>query len=468
MLAVNHVESPTLVSAKVPGRLLVVDDDEPTCEMLAATLRSVGHEVVWETDGEEALAKLRDDEFSALLTDLGMPNVDGLEVCRRALEIHPRLPVIVVTGRADLEAAISAMRSGAFDFITKPIDQKLLAHQVGRAVEHRQLGQEVHRLRKALADAEGHGRFIGQSKAMRAVYDLIGRVAPSEAAVLILGESGTGKELAARAIHDASQRADGPFVALNCAAVPPNLIESEMFGHVKGAFTDARRTRNGLFAQANGGTLFLDEVADLPLDVQPKLLRALQEQKVRPVGGNTEQSVDARIITATNVDLEKRVEEDDFREDLLYRIDVVRIDMPPLRARGRDVLLLAQHFLDGHRESRPEAPTAISEAAAAKLLAYDWPGNVRELENCMQRAVALARLEEIAVDDLPEKVRTHRSDALLLSAEDADELVTLDELEARYIRRVLKMMGGNKSRTARALGLDRRSLYRRLEKYGDR
>jgi two-component system response regulator HydG len=453
-------------SSKMPGNLLVVDDDEPTCEMLAETLRAAGHRVEWDTDAEAALRRLGDSDFSALLTDLNMPAVGGLELCRRALEIQPRLPVVVVTGHADLDTAVAAMRSGAYDFITKPIDTKLLVHQVDRAVQHQQLGQEVQRLRKQLAQAEGHGRFVGQSKAMRAVYDLIARVAPSDAAVLILGESGTGKELTARAIHDASPRSDAPFVALNCAAVPPNLIESELFGHVKGAFTDARRSRDGLFVQASGGTLFLDEIGDLPLDVQPKLLRSLQEQRVRPVGGNSEVEFDARIVTATNVDLEQRVNDETFREDLLYRIDVVRIEMPPLRARGRDVLLLAQRFLDTYRGSDPAGPKTISEPAAAKLLAYDWPGNVRELENCIQRAVALARRSEVAVDDLPNKVRDYEPDRLLLSAEDADELVTLDELEARYIRKVLKMMGGNKSRTARVLGLDRRSLYRRLEKYG--
>ena len=445
------------------SHLLVVDDDQPTAEFLAATLEAAGYAVTWVTTAEDAIERLRQDNFDTLLTDLGMPGTSGLELCVRALEIQPQLPLVVVTGHADLESAVGAMRAGAYDFITKPVDVKLLLHRVERAVQHAQLSQEVRRLRQALGRTEATGRMVGRSRAMQQLFDLIARVGASSAPVLVLGESGTGKELAARAIHEASVRATGPFVALNCAAVPPSLIESELFGHVKGAFTDARQARAGLFVEANGGTLFLDEIGDLPLELQPKLLRALQEQRVRPVGGSSEIEFDARIITATNTDLEQRVEEERFREDLLYRIDVVRINMPPLRDRGHDILLLAQHFLDQYAAGTTRA---LSEEAAAKLLAYDWPGNVRELENCIQRAVALARSEQIVVDDLPDKIKEHRSDRVMLTFEDAEELVTLEELQARYIRRVLDMVGGNKSKAARILGLDRRSLYRRLDKYG--
>jgi two-component system response regulator HydG len=458
--------SQSVAAAQIPGKLLVVDDDVPTCELLAATLRNAGHEVAWETAGEVALERVREVDYDALLTDLAMPGLDGIELCERALRIKPNLPVVVVTGHADLAAAVSAMRSGAYDLITKPIDIDLLAHQVARAVRHRQLREEVARLREALARTEGQGRMVGRSRAMRAVFELIARVAPTEAAVLVLGESGTGKELVARAIHDGSQRSRGPFVALNCAAVPPSLIESELFGHVKGAFTDARRGHDGLFVHASGGTLFLDEIADLPLEVQPKLLRALQERKVRPVGSNAEVGFDARIVTATHVDLEQRVKEDRFREDLLYRIDVVRIDVPPLRARAHDMLLLAQHFLEEYRCASGGGPTGLSEQAANRLMGYDWPGNVRELENCIERAVALARREEVAVDDLPAKIRDHSKHQLLLARDDVGELLTLEQLEARYVRKVLEMVAGNKSRAARVLGLDRRSLYRRLQKYG--
>ena len=450
------------------GKLLVVDDDEPTCEFLAATLEGQGYGVEWETTAEDALERIRKDPYDAILTDIGMDGMGGIELCRRTVEVNPDLPVIMVTGHASLDAAVSAIRAGAYDFITKPVDTKLLAHQVRRAVEHHRLGEEVKRLRQRLADVERiETGIIGQSAAMRQVFDLIARVGPADASVLVTGESGTGKELVARAIHRASQRADGPFVALNCAAVPPSLIESELFGHIKGAFTDARRSREGLFVQANGGTLFLDEVGELPLEMQPKLLRALQERKIRPVGGDAEVSFDARVITATNRELEAMVESGDFREDLLYRIDVVRIELPPLRMRGHDILLLAQHFLQRFGGGPSGRVHGIAETAAEKLLAYDWPGNVRELENCIERAVALARFDQITVEDLPNKVREHRSDHVLLSVEDPSELLTLEQLESRYIHKVLKMVSGNKSQAARVLGLDRRTLYRRLEKYGD-
>jgi two-component system response regulator HydG len=447
------------------GKLLVVDDDEATCELLALQLKESGYDVQWQTSADEAVEQLRARDFDVLLTDLAMPGASGLELCRAALQIQPNLPVVVITGNADLDAAVEAMRAGAHDFIAKPVDHKLLERRVERAVEHHRLSQELHLLREALARSEGPAAMVGRSRAMRRVYDLIARVAPSDAAVLVLGESGTGKELVARAIHDGSARAEGPFVAINCAAVPPSLIESELFGHVAGAFTDARKAREGLFVRANGGTLFLDEIGELPLELQPKLLRALQEQVVRPVGGSEEVPFDARIVSATNVDLDAKVDSGHFREDLFYRVDVVRIAIPPLRDRGHDVLLLAQHIVDRHRDQRDGGPTELTEEAAALLLAYDWPGNVRELENCIERAMALARSSRIVPDDLPSKVREYRGDRVMLSFDDADELVSLEELERRYVQKVMSMVGGNKSQAARILGIDRRSLYRRLEKY---
>jgi two-component system response regulator HydG len=281
-----------------------------------------------------------------------------------------------------------------------------------------------------------------------------------------MGESGTGKELIARAIHDRSSRASGPFVALNCAAVPPNLIESELFGHAKGAFTDAKTSRTGLFQQANGGTLFLDEIGELPLEMQPKLLRALQEREVRPVGATADIPFDARLITATNRDLESEVEGGRFREDLLYRVDVVRVELPPLRGRGRDVLLLAQSFMERFARRSGRDIRDIEPSAAERLLAYDWPGNVRELENCIERAVALCPGHTITAQELPSKVREYESERLLLAADEPGEMPTLEELEKRYVKQVLKAMGGNKSQAAKVLGLDRRTLYRRIEKYG--
>jgi two-component system response regulator HydG len=283
--------------------------------------------------------------------------------------------------------------------------------------------------------------------------------------VLIHGETGTGKELVAHALHAASPRKDGPFVALNCAAVPPNLLESELFGHARGAFTDARNARQGLFIEASGGTLFLDEIGEMPFDMQAKLLRALQERTVRPVGSNTELPFDARIVTATHRDLENDVRDQRFRQDLFYRINVVRIDVPPLRERGSDVLRLASFFLEKACERSAKGPLQLSPQVAERLLAYDWPGNVRELENCVERAVALARFDQLTLEDLPEKIRAYRADRFVMSANDANEIVSLDELERRYIVRVIKLLGGNKARAAQLLGLDRRTLYRKLERY---
>ncbi len=448
------------------ARVLIVDDDENTCELLEATLGGQGFTVLSESSAEAALGRLTEDDFDAMLTDIHMDGIDGIELCGRVRALRPDLPVLVVTGQASMDAAVAALRAGAYDFITKPIDVELLGPAITRAVQRHRLGIEVKRLRRALADAQRFGAIIGKSTPMRRVFDMVSRVADSEASVMVTGESGTGKELIARSIHERSPRASGPFVALNCAAVPPSLIESELFGHVKGAFTDARNARDGLFAQASGGTLFLDEIGEMPLEMQPKLLRALQERTIRPVGGDKEVPFDARLVTATNRDLESEVEAGRFREDLLYRIDVVRVELPPLRMRGRDVLLLAQSFVEHFAAQSGRGVGQIDPAAAELLLNYDWPGNVRELENCMERAVALSRLDRVTVDDLPAKVREHKPERVVLTGEESDELPTLEELERRYIAKVLRAMAGNKSQAAKTLGLDRRTLYRRLDKHG--
>ncbi|HSO40972.1 MAG TPA: sigma-54 dependent transcriptional regulator, partial [Labilithrix sp.] len=407
-------------------------------------------------------------DFDVVLTDLSMPEMSGLDLCERVLGTRPNMPVVVITGQGSLETAIGAIRVGAYDFITKPVDPKLLFLSVSRAIQHRQLQDEVKRLREAVGDgSEGDGQIVGQSGAMRRVYELIGRVGESDASVLINGETGTGKELIARSIHMRSRRKDGPFVAINCAAVPHSLIESELFGHARGAFTDAKVDRKGLFVQASGGTLFLDEIGELPIDMQPKLLRALQERKVRPVGANAEIPFDARIVAATNRNLEDEVYEKRFREDLYYRINVVKIDVPPLRERGGDVLHLAHFFLKQFAQRNEKAALELSATAAEKLMAYNWPGNVRELENCMEHAVALSRFEQITVEDLPEKIRAYRAERFVVAANDPTEIVTMDELERRYILRVLSLVGGNKSRAAQVLGFDRRTLYRKLDRYGE-
>jgi two-component system response regulator HydG len=336
---------------------------------------------------------------------------------------------------------------------------------VGRAVQHHQVKHELRRLRAALEATRPIEGIIGDSPVIQGVTEMILRIAAGDATVLITGESGTGKELIAQAIHREGPRKEEPFVAINCGAVPSHLLESELFGHVRGAFTDARRDRPGLFVQAGSGTVFLDEIGEMPLDMQVKLLRVLQERRVRPVGGDEERPISARVVCATNRDLESEIEAGRFRQDLFYRINVVTIDAPPLRSRGGDVLLLAQHFLQRIAARSGKHVTGISVDAARLFLDYDWPGNVRELENCLERAVAMSRLSEITVDDLPSKIREHKSSRIVIEGDDPNELITLAELEGRYVRRVLAACGGNKTHAAKVLGIDRRSLYRRLEEH---
>ena len=446
------------------GHILAVDDDGETCELLQEVLTQHGFTVEVTTSALQALSRVVAEDFDAVLTDVGMAEMDGIALCRRILEARPDMPVVVGTGQGSLESAVAAMRAGAYDFVTKPFDPKLLGLSLRRAVQHHQLRNELTRLRKDIASQSVPG-FVGHSAPMRRVRELVSRVADSEASVLIQGETGTGKELVARLIHTSSKRQAGPFVAVNCAAVPHALIESELFGHARGAFTDARTQRTGLFLEAHGGTLFLDEIAELPLETQPKLLRALQERTVRPVGSNTEQPFDVRVVAATNRDLEYEVFEKRFREDLFYRLNVVTIELPPLRSRGGDVLELAQHLLARLAERSGKPPLALSAGAAEKLVAYSWPGNVRELENCLERGVALARFDQLTVEDLPDKVRNFHAEKFVVAADDPTEVVTLDELEKRYIQRVLTLMGGNKSHAAQVLGVDRRTLYRKLARY---
>jgi two-component system, NtrC family, response regulator HydG len=450
------------------GQVLVVDDEQETCDLLEMALVRHGFKVTTSSNAQRALELVAAQDFDVVLTDLSMPEMSGLDLCERVLGTRPNMPVVVITGQGSLETAIGAIRVGAYDFITKPVDPKLLFLSVSRAIQHRRLQDEVKRLREAVESGDGDAAsiIVGQSAAMRKVYELISRVGESDASVLIHGETGTGKELIARGIHMRSRRKDGPFVAINCAAVPHSLLESELFGHARGAFTDAKAQRTGLFVQASGGTLFLDEIGELPLDVQPKLLRALQERKVRPVGANHEIPFDARIVAASNRNLEDEVYEKRFREDLYYRINVVKIDVPPLRERGGDVLHLSQHFLKQFAQRNDKSTLELSTTAAEKLMAYNWPGNVRELENCMEHAVALARFDQITVEDLPEKIRAYRAERFVVAANDPTEIVTMDELERRYILRVLALVGGNKSRAAQVLGFDRRTLYRKLERYG--
>ena len=449
------------------GRVLLIDDDADSVDLMTMLLEKEGHTVRGVTSPREALEVISDidNRFDVAVTDVGMAEMSGIELCERMLGIRPDLLVIVNTGHADIDTAVAALRSGAYDFLTKPMNPKVLALRVAHAIRQRTLTEEIRRLHDN-PEATAPVDMIGSGNAMRRVYELVKRVGPSDASVLLQGETGTGKELVARAVHGASHSKEGPFVAINCAAVPSALIESELFGHAKGAFTDAKLQRIGLLRQAEGGTIFLDEIGELPIEMQPKLLRALQERKVRPVGSDQEIPFNARVLAATNRNLEDEVEEKRFREDLYYRIAVVKIDLPPLRDRGGDVIEIATHCLRAIERRTGHPAPRLSPAVAEKLLAYRWPGNVRELENSMERAVALARFEELTVDDLPERVRAYQADRFVVSADETSELVKVEEVERRYIVRALTLLGGNKTRAAEVLGIDRRTLYRKLERWG--
>jgi DNA-binding NtrC family response regulator len=452
----------------VLGRILIIDDDASMCTVLEAALRERNFEVHTETSPAQGLHHLQEHDADVILTDMNMPKITGVDVCKQILANREDIPIVVMTAFGSMESAVAAIRAGAHDFVTKPFEIDDLVLRLERALRERSLHQEVKRLRASSGAADRFEDIIGQSPAMTEVLGMVSRVAESDTSVLITGESGTGKELVARALHRRSLRKDGPFVAINCAAMPESLLESELFGHVKGAFTDARQSKAGLFVRASGGALLLDEIGEMPAGMQAKLLRALQERTVRPVGGETELHFDARIITATNRDLETEVEEHRFREDLFYRINVVRIHVPPLRTRGGDILLLARHYLDRFAGQNQKQFVGISAACADKLVNYRWPGNVRELQNCIEHAVALARHDQLDVDDLPEKIRDYRPSRVLVDSEDPAELLPMEEVERRYVLRVLEAVGGNKTMAARVLGFDRRTLYRKLESYGVR
>jgi DNA-binding NtrC family response regulator len=444
----------------MPNRVLFIDDEPEMRDLVKEALGRHDFDVATCGGVDDALKRVEESRFDVIVTDVNLQGTSGLDFCRRMNASRPDIPVIVVTAFGSMEMAVGAIRAGAYDFITKPIDMDHLSLTLGRAIQLRALRDEVKRLREQVNAPQMFSEIIGSSPPMQ-------RVSDSEATVLVTGESGTGKELVARALHQKSRRNAGPFVAINCAALPETILESELFGHVRGAFTDARLAKQGLLVGASGGTLFLDEIGEMTPSTQVKLLRALQERTVRPVGGDQEIPFDARIVAATNRDLETDVAEHRFREDLYYRVNVVRVHVPPLRARGNDILLIAQAFIERFAQRSGKAIRGITSQAAEKLLAYDWPGNVRELQNCVERAIALTQFEEVTVDDLPAKVRDYRATQLLLPTENPAELLSIDELERRYVLRVLRTMNGNKTLTAQVLGLDRRTLYRRLERYGE-
>jgi two-component system, NtrC family, response regulator AtoC len=452
------------MSAPTRVRVLFVDDDPSLCQWVEGSLIRRGYDVHTCLTAQRALELVAGEDYDLVVSDLNLPSMNGVELCERIASNRPELPVIVITAFGSMDTAVQAIRAGAYDFIAKPFEIEVLAIAIERAASHRRLRAEVKRLR-TLTEIAPESGLIGDSQAMRELRSLLAKVAESDSSVLILGESGTGKELAARALHAQSQRKRGPFVAINCAAMPEALLEAELFGHEKGAFTDAKSARVGLFKQADAGTLFLDEIGDMPLALQPKLLRALEQRTIRPLGSSSEQAFDVRLVAATHDDLATAAAEGRFREDLFYRINVIELGLPPLRARAADVLLLAQRFI-GEFAARAGKPVrGLSPLAAERLLNYVWSGNVRELRNCIERAVALTQFDELSVDDLPERIRAYKPSHVLVASDDPKELVPLEQVERRYILRVLDSVHGNKTMAARILGLDRVTLYRKLERY---
>ncbi|MCB9743936.1 MAG: sigma-54-dependent Fis family transcriptional regulator [Alphaproteobacteria bacterium] len=447
------------------GTVLFVDDDEAMVSLLVDSMLAAGYDAHGASSGQEALSRLAKLRADAVVTDLRMKGMSGLELCAALRDHYPDLPVILLTAFGDIATAVEAIRTGVYDFLSKPVEMEQLELRVGRAVEHRRLHDEVRHLRRSLQE-QPRADIVGNSPAMRQVFDLLPRAARSDVPVLISGETGTGKGLVARALHEGSPRASQPFVAVNCAALPEPLLESELFGHVRGAFTDARHDRRGLFVDAGGGTLLLDEMGELPLALQPKLLRVLQEGKVRPVGSDKEVAVRCRVLAASNRDLRQEVQSGRFRGDLYYRLAVVRITLPPLRDRAGDVLTLAQHFLERAARRSGRRILGITTPVARALVGHSWPGNVRELENCIEGAVALTEHDRLVLADLPEEVRG-QGEALGEPelGEAGPEPMTLAEVERRHIERVLDFVAGNKAEAARILDIDRRTLYRKLERF---
>jgi DNA-binding NtrC family response regulator len=442
-------------------RVLVVDDDQEMCQLLFDLLQGEGFSVTTMNDSLEASRSIKKEDFDVIVTDLKMKGLKGLDLLEETRRVAPLTPVIIITAFGTIESAIQAMKMGAYDYITKPFQMDELVLVVKKALENRLLKKEVVRLRKEVESRYDFHQLIGKSSSMQKIYDLIERISHTSSNVLITGESGTGKELVARAIHYSGGRKEGPFIAVNCAAIPETLLESELFGYKKGAFTDARSDKKGLIFEANEGTLFLDEITELPLTLQAKLLRVIEERKVRPLGDTTSYPMDVRIISASNRDMDSSIKHGKFREDLYYRLKVIDIDMPPLRERREDIPLLIQKFIPRFSREFKKNISGVSQDALRLLLNYSWPGNVRELENVIQRAITLSQHEIILPEDLPASIIQKTDDKLFEKA--VEEKLTLDQLEKEYIRRVLVETGGNKSKAAELLGLDRKTLYRKLQ-----
>ncbi|MCJ7664972.1 MAG: sigma-54 dependent transcriptional regulator [Desulfobacterales bacterium] len=438
------------------GHILVVDDEPSMRTTLSILLKREGYHVSLASSGVAAITMLAPGEYDMILTDLKMEGVDGIELLRHIRAVDPQAEVLIFTAYGTIASAVEAMKLGAYDYIGKPFDEEELLLKIARALERKALVREVQVLR---AELRGQGRIVAASKEMREVLAKIDQVAPTEATVLIEGESGTGKELVARAIHRGSPRRDRPFIPINCSTFPDTLLESELFGYEKGAFTGADKGRKGLFEAAHTGTLFLDEIADMPSPLQGKLLRALQEGEVRRLGSTQPIRVEVRIVTATNKKIDALVAQGIIRDDLFYRLNVVRIVIPPLRERPDDIIPLAQHFLEVYKKRAKKEITGFAPDAAKALLDHPWPGNVRELENAVERGAILSRSSSITAQDLSLGIPP-------LLATGTDQGITLKELERRHTLAALERHGGNQAETARELGIGRNTLWRRLKEYG--
>ena len=448
-----------------PARVLIIDDDKAHAEALADGLEIEGHRCVLAHSGAEGIERMSEETFDAILTDLVMHGQGGIEVLKEARSLQPEAVVLLITGHGTVQSAVDAMRLGAADYIAKPVRIAELRTRLGRAIEAGNLRRTNLELRRQLDKRFGFEGIVGHSPALQRVFDLLGQVSETNATVLILGDSGTGKELVARAIHNNSPRREAHFVAVNCAALSEGLIESELFGHVKGAFTGAINAKEGRIVYADGGTLFLDEVGDMPLSTQAKLLRVLETREVQPVGGNTLRKVDIRLVAATNRDLRAMVKQGSFREDLLFRLQVVTIELPPLRERTGDVPMLIDHFISELAEQHGRNVRGISPEARTLLVRYDWPGNVRELRNVVENMVLLARSDVLGAEDVPEQVREgsdspRRGGGYELAGR------SLEEVERELIAVNLKLAEGNREKAAAILGMGERTLYRKIKEYG--
>jgi DNA-binding NtrC family response regulator len=442
-------------------RVLIVEDEELMRELLTKILADENYRIYQASSGEAALKLLQDQAFDLVLTDLRLKGMNGLQLLAEVRTLDPEIVVIVMTAYASVETAVEAMRTGAYDYITKPFINEEIRVMLRRALNQRHLSRENRHLKRELRERYRFENIVGNSEAMEKVYRLIEKMAAISSNVLIVGETGTGKELVARAIHYNSERSDRSFVAMNCGALTESLLESELFGHIKGAFTGAIANHDGFFRKADKGTLFLDEISEVSHGLQVKLLRAIQEREVMPVGGREPLKFDVRFIAATNKNLEDEVRKGTFREDLFYRINVITISLPPLRNRKDDVPLLVNHFLQKYAQRLGKPSMKISREAVQVLVNYDWPGNVRELENMIERAVALSEEDIIETTDLPEKLTQVK-----IAIRDLDEYeVTLDALEEQHIKKVLHNVHGDKVKASQILGINLSTLYRKLARY---